>query len=81
MEALYIALTGFFCICCFVIGAKIGQSISKDEKVELPSLNPLKAYRENEARKEVKMQQDKLNTVLRNIDRYDGTSKGQEDVG
>jgi hypothetical protein len=81
MTALYIALTGFFCISCFVIGAKVGQSVSKGEKVEMPNLDPFKAYREREARKEIKMKQDKLNTVLRNIDRYDGTAKGQEDVG
>jgi hypothetical protein len=33
------------------------------------------------ARKEMQIKQDKLDTVLRNIDRYDGTSRGQEDVG
>ena len=80
MAALYIALTGFFCISCFVIGAKVGQSVSKGEKVEMPKIDPFKVHREREARKEMKMQQDKLNTVLRNIDRYDGTSRGQEDV-
>ena len=77
---LILAFFGFFNVVCFVLGAKVGQTVSKDEKVEIPNLNPFKAYRENEARKEAKMKQDKLDTVLRNIDRYDGTSKGQEDV-
>ena len=81
MTALYIALTGFFCIVCFVIGANVGQSVSKGEKVEIPKLNPAKAYREREARKEAEKKQKELEKVLRNIDRYDGTSKGQEDVG
>lgn len=78
---LLVALTGFLNISCFIIGAKVGQTVSKGEKVEIPNINPLKAYRENQAKKEMKMKQDKLDTVLRNIDRYDGTSRGQEDVG
>jgi hypothetical protein len=80
-EALLLALTGFLNISCFINGAKVGQTVSKGEKVEMPNLNPLKAVRESQARKEAEIKQDKLNTVLRNIDRYDGTSKGQEDVG
>jgi hypothetical protein len=80
-EALLLALTGFLNISCFIIGAKVGQTVSKGEKVEMPNLNPLRAVRESQARKEAEIKQDKLNTVLRNIDRYDGTSKGQEDVG
>ena len=79
--ALLIALTGFLNIACFIIGAKVGQTVSKGEKVEMPDLNPLKAVRESRARKEMQIKQDKLDTVLRNIDRYDGTSRGQEDVG
>lgn len=76
-----ILITGFLCIACFVIGAKVGQAVVKGEKVETPNLNPFKAYREKQSKKEVEKQQDKLNTILRNIERYDGTSKGQEDVG
>ena len=78
---LILAFFGFFNVVCFVLGAKVGQTVSKDEKVEIPNLNPFKAYRENEARKEAKMKQDKLDAILRNIERYDGTSKGHEDVG
>lgn len=80
MEVLLLVVMGLFNIVCFIIGAKVGQSVAKGEKVEMPKLDPLKAYREKETRKEVKKQQDKLSTILRNIDRYDGTSKGQEDV-
>ena len=82
MEGLLIALTtGFLNIACFIIGAKVGQTVVKGEKVEMPNLDLLKAYRSREAKKEAKIKQEKLDTVLRNIDRYDGTSKGQEDVG
>jgi hypothetical protein len=80
MEALYIALTGFFCIVSFVIGAKVKQKVDKGETIETPNLNPFKAIRENQVRKEMEKNQEELNKVLRNIDRYDGTSRGQEDV-
>lgn len=76
-----IALTGFLCIACFIVGAQIGQKVSKGEKVEMPNLNPMKAVRENRAKKEVAQEQDKLSKIMRNIERYDGTSRGQEDVG
>lgn len=80
MEVLLLAVTGLLNITCFVIGAKVGQTVSKGENVKTPNLNPLKAYRENRAKKAVEIEQEKRNKVLRNIERYDGTSKGQEDV-
>lgn len=80
MELVLVTLTGFLCICCFIIGAKVGQTVSKGEKIETPTLNPFKAIRENQARKEVEREEEKRNKILRNIERYDGTGKGQEDV-
>lgn len=76
-----LALTGFLNIACFIIGAKVGQTVVKDKEVTIPNLNPLEAYRKSEAKKEVRREQDKLSKIMRNIERYDGTSKGQEDVG
>lgn len=80
MEVLLIAIVGVLNILCFVLGAKVGQTIVKGENIELPKINPIQTIKESKARKEVERQQDKLNTVLRNIERYDGTSRGQEDV-
>lgn len=79
--ALTILLTGTLCCVCFIIGAKVGQKVSKGEAVELPSVNPIRAIKESREQKEAEMEQDKLDTILRNIERYDGTGKGQEDVG
>ena len=80
MEVFTFAVIGVLNIVCFVIGAKVGQTIVKGEKVEIPNFNPIKAIRESNARKAVEMEMDKINTILRNVERYDGTSKGQEDV-
>ena len=80
MEVLIYAVIGLLNIVCFVVGAKVGQSIVKGKDVELPNLNPLQAIRENRAKREADKEQSKNDAILRNIDRYDGTSQGQEDV-
>ena len=67
-------------IACFFVGAKVGQMVAKDEPIEMPKIEPLKAIREHEERKEAKREQDRVETILRNIDNYDGTEHGQEDI-
>ena len=80
MEVLEILALGYICMACFVMGARLGQKVSKGEEIETPTINPMKAYREHEARKEAKAEQDRLETIMRNIENYDGTSNGQADV-
>ena len=80
MDWLNILITGALCIACFVIGAKVGQTVSKGETIELPTVNPMEAVREHRAKKEAEMEQSRLETILKNIESYDGTTKGQEDV-
>jgi uncharacterized protein YneF (UPF0154 family) len=78
---LMILILGALNIVCFFVGAKIGQKVVKGESVEMPSVNPIKAIREHNEKKSAEIEQDKLDKIMRNIERYDGTSKGQEDVG
>jgi len=78
MEVLLMAVMAASNILCFLIGAKVGQKVTKGEEVQLP--NPMEAYREHEARKEAERVKDKIDTIMRNIDSYDGTGYGQEDV-
>ena len=80
MTALLLAIVSLSNIICFVVGAKVGQTIVKGEMVATPNFNPLKAYQEKQINKAVKLEEEKKNKILRNIERYDGTSKGQEDV-
>lgn len=65
---------------CFLIGAIVGQKVVKGEKIELPKLNPMEIYKEHQEKKEVEKEKDKLETILRNLERYDGTGNNQEDV-
>lgn len=81
MEVLIMLVMGAVNVLCFVVGAKVGQAVSKGETVKMPSVNPLQAVREHNEKKQAEMDQDKLDTILRNIECYDGTGRGQEDVG
>ena len=67
-------------IVCFIIGAKVGQAVSKGETIETPTLNPMKAIREHREREEAEREQSRIDTLMRNIEAYDGTANGQEDV-
>lgn len=80
MTILIILTVGILNIGCFFIGAKVGQKAVKGEPIELPSLNPMKAYRELQDRKQAEREADRLDTILQNIETYDGTSAGQKDV-
>ena len=81
MEAIVIlTICTLLNVVCFLIGAKVGQKVDKGEDIELPSINPMKAYREAQDRKQAEREADKLDTILQNIEAYDGTSMGQKDV-
>ncbi len=81
MEILLLLISCISNIVCLVIGTKVGQTVSKGESIELLSVNPFEAHRKAEARKEAQMEQDRIDTILRNVDNYDGTGRGQEEVG
>ena len=78
--ALIILAVGALCIVCFFVGAKVGQTVAKGEKIEAPSLNPFKAVQEYKANKKADSEQDRIDKIMRNIERYNGTSSGQEEV-
>lgn len=80
MEVLLLAVMGIANVLCFVIGAKVGMAVSKGEEIKLPSVNPVEAYRKHEAKKEADAEQDKIDTIMANIEAYDGTPYGQKDI-
>lgn len=67
-------------VTCFLIGAMVGQKVVKGEKIELPKVNPMEIYKEHQEKKAAEEEKSKLDTILKNIERYDGTPRGQEDV-
>lgn len=84
MEILLALTVGTLCIVCFFVGAKVGQAVSNGERIEVPELNPVKAIKEHRekvaAEKEHDEEQRRNDTIMRNIEAYDGTGNGQEDV-
>ncbi len=80
MVILTILAVGALNIACFFIGAKVGQMVSKGERIEAPALNPIKAIEERASKKHAEEEQTRLDTIMQNIERYDGTARGQEDV-
>ena len=81
MEALLLAVMGAVNVLCFIIGAKVGMAVKKDEGIELPSVNPVEAVKEHINKREAKIEQDRIDKIMQNIERYDGTPNGQVDVG
>lgn len=80
MEVLLLGIMCLANILCFVIGAKVGQTVSKGERVELPSIDPMKAARERQERREAEKAQEWADAVMHNIDNYNGTAEGQRDI-
>ena len=80
MEVLTLAVFGAVNIFCFLIGAKVGQTVSKGEEVKVPTINPMEIVKEHKAKLKAESELDKLDTIMRNIETYDGTSNGQKDV-
>lgn len=80
MEVLLLAVMAAANIVCFIIGAKVDQAVANGEEIEAPTIDPFKAYREHEEKKEAKKEQDRLDAIMRNIETYDGSDSGQEDV-
>ena len=77
---LLLAIASLSNIACFIIGAKVGQTVSKDEPIETPTVNPMEVYREHKKKKEAEAEKNRIDTILRNVDIYDGTGNGQEEV-
>lgn len=80
MEVLLLMVMGLMNVACFVIGAKVGQQASKGEPIKTPTVNPMQAMKERREQNEAQMEQEKRDIILRNIEKYDGTGYGQEDV-
>lgn len=77
MELIVLSISN---ILCFFIGAKIGQKVVKNEKIELPTINPVKIAKEHKESKETAKIKETELAILKNIDNYDGTGLGQEDI-
>ena len=81
MEVLTVAVMGLVNLLCFLVGAKVGMAVKKDEEIKLPSVNPVEVVKEHIDKREARMEQDRIDKIMQNIERYDGSPNGQVDVG
>ena len=77
-------LFGIFIIVAYTLGLKNGQKLKNNEEIEMPEVNPIKIVRNEieslEQSFEQKKKQDIYDTIMTNIDNYDGTGLGQKDI-
>ena len=67
-------------IACLYIGVHISQKVEHGEKIEVPKLNPLKAWQDRKEEKEIQSEEEKLKKIYENAERYNGTAEGQQDI-
>lgn len=81
METIGLAITvGVLCIFSFIVGAIVGQKVSNQEKIKLPSMNPVKVVNDIKDSIEQKKEIERNKIISENIDNYDGTGFGQKDI-
>lgn len=73
-------LFGVFIIVAYTLGLKNGQKLKNNEEIKLPEVNPVKIVRNEIETFEQKKKQDAYDTMMANIDNYDGTGLGQKDI-
>lgn len=82
MQAIILLISGIMNVLCFIIGARVGQKVKNGEPIEVkvPEINPLNAIREHQRDKEADRKQREFDAIMRNVDAYNGTAMGQEDI-
>lgn len=73
-------LFGIFIILAYTLGLKNGQKLKNNEEIKIPEINPVKIVRNEIEIFEQKKKQDAYDTMMANIDNYDGTGLGQKDI-
>lgn len=80
---IYLLINNIVTIIAVIISYNLGlrnkQKIDNKEEVKVIP-NPIESYQNYKQEKVEKKELDKLNTIMNNIDAYDGTSKGQVEV-
>ena len=80
MEVLLLLVMAMANIICFMVGAKVGQAVSKGEDVKLPTLNPVEIYKTHKENKAAEAEMNRLDAVLQNLESYNGTEAGQQNI-
>jgi hypothetical protein len=77
---LLVLLMGVMNLLAFLIGARTAQKANRGEEIKLPNINPIEAYKEHKEEEEYAKEQERLDTMLENIENYKGDGLGQKDI-
>lgn len=77
---LFCAIFGLIIITSYTLGLKNGQKLAKKEEITMPNINPVKVVREIQETKEEQRRNASYDTMMSNIDNYDGTGLGQKEI-
>lgn len=68
-------------IITLLIGVKIGMSVSNRKEITLNPVKAIKEHREEKIEKrEADLKERQMETMLKNIDNYDGSGFGQQEI-
>lgn len=71
----------FFNLFCLIVGVSIGQKTSKNKEIKINPISAIKQeVKETKEEKKQELKQRQIDTMLKNIDNYDGTGLGQRDI-
>lgn len=76
---IYYLISTILTISAFLMGVNIGIKIKREEKIEVIPNIPKKIKEHKETKKEQE-ELDRFNTILSNIENYDGTTQNQKAV-
>lgn len=75
---------GVFILVSFILGLSFGVKLRNNEKIEMPTINPVKKIKkivnEHKEEKNSLKEQELFETEMANIDVYDGTGIGQKEL-
>lgn len=74
-SVIVLAIMPFFCVWCFYAGFKLGKTERMPEvKIESPKAKAEKRKRSKEQEEQLR----RTNILMKNLENYDGSSKGQQ---
>ena len=71
---------GVFILLSYTLGLRNGQKLSKNEEVKMPEINPITIVNNEKQKYEERKKQDALEVMLDNIENYDPSGIGQNDI-
>lgn len=77
---LFCSIFGLIIIAAYTLGLRNGQKLMKKEEIKVPTVNPVKAIEDIKEIKKNKKEKTAYDIMMSNIDNYDGSSLGQQDI-